>query len=597
VSFVVDDVTFNLIDTPGHPDFIAEVERALGVLDGAVLVISAVEGVQAQTRLLLRTLRRLQIPTLLFVNKIDRRGAQESELLERIHSTLTRSVVPMTSVDALGTSAATTQSSTSAGGATQMLDVLTDHDVALLDRYLDTGSLPEAVLRAELVTQTGHALVHPLYFGSAKTGAGIDYLIAGIREFLPATEADPDGRPAATVFKIERGSAGERVAFLRLHRGTIGVRDTVRFDDGREEKVTAIGVFEAGAVVSRPSAQAGQIAKVWGLGEVRIGDTIGRGGTAADHSFAPPTLETAVVAERPRDRGALHTALAQLAEQDPLINVRQDGAELSVSLYGEVQKEVVQATLADDYGLAVTFRETTTICIERPIGSGAAFDIIATPPNPFLATVGLRVEPGPMASGITFRLEVELGSMPSAFFVAVEETVRTTLQQGLHGWQVTDCVVTMTHSGYWPRQSHMHGKFDKSMSSTAGDFRYLTPLVLMDALRRAGTRVYEPWHRFRMELPADTFPAVLPALGRLGGVPSASSAFGPIYVLEGEIPAGQVHALTQLLPGLTRGEGVIESAFDRYREVHGPPPNRGRTDRNPLDRPAYLRSVARRETP
>jgi ribosomal protection tetracycline resistance protein len=187
--------------------------------------------------------------------------------------------------------------------------------------------------------------------------------------------------------------------------------------------------------------------------------------------------------------------------------------------------------------------------------------------------------------------------MPSAFFVAVEETVRTTLQQGLHGWQVTDCVVTMTHSGYWPRQSHMHGKFDKSMSSTAGDFRYLTPLVLMDALRRAGTRVYEPWHRFRMELPADTFPAVLPALGRLGGVPSAPSAFGPIYVLEGEIPAGQVHALTQLLPGLTRGEGVIESAFDRYREVHGPPPNRARTDRNPLDRPAYLRSVARRETP
>jgi ribosomal protection tetracycline resistance protein len=457
--------------------------------------------------------------------------------------------------------------------------------------------VPGSALRAELVAQTGRALVHPLDFGSAKAGAGIDHLIAGIGEFLPSAETDPRGRPAGTVFKIERGRAGERVAFLRLHAGRIGIRDTVRFDDGREEKVTAVGVFEAGAVVSKPSAQAGQIAKVWGLGDVRIGDTIGRAGAAADHSFAPPTLETVVVAERPRDRGALHTALAQLAEQDPLINVRQDGSELSVSLYGEVQKEVVQATLADDYGLAVTFRETTTICIERPIGTGAAFEIIATAPNPFLATVGLRVEPGPMASGITFRLEVELGSMPYAFFVAVEETVRETIRQGLRGWQVTDCLVTMTHSGYWPRQSHMHGKFDKSMSSTASDFRYLTPLVLMDALGQAGTRVHEPWHRFRIELPADTFPAVVSALARLGGVPSAPAAFGPTYALEGEIPAGQVHALTQLLPGLTRGEGVLDSAFERYREVRGPVPSRDRTDRNPLDRPAYLRSVSRRETP
>src|SRR5690606_1002329 len=126
--------------------------------------------------------------------------------------------------------------------------------------------------------------------------------------------------------------------------------------------------------------------------------------------------------------------------------------------------------------------------------------------------VGLRVEPGPTGSGATFRLEVELGSMPYTFMRAVGETARRTLRQGLHGCEVIDCVVTLTHTGYWARQSHTHGSFGKSRSSTAGDFRGLTPLVLMDALKRAGTRVHEPLYRFHLELPAGLLGAVLPVL-------------------------------------------------------------------------------------
>src|SRR5207244_8326508 len=141
--------------------------------------------------------------------------------------------------------------------------------------------------------------------------------------------------------------------------------------------------------------------------------------------FAPPTLETVVVPRRSSDKGALRVALAQLAEQDPLIDIHQDDArqEISVSLYGEVQKEVIQETLASDFGLDVGFRETTTICIERPVGTGAAFEVLRRPPNPFLATVGLRVEPAAVGSGVQFRIEAELGSMPLAYFKAVEDTV------------------------------------------------------------------------------------------------------------------------------------------------------------------------------
>ncbi|MFF3984827.1 GTP-binding protein [Streptomyces sp. NPDC001797] len=598
VSFPLDGVTVNLIDTPGHPDFIAEVERVLGVLDGAVLVVSAVEGVQAQTRVLMRTLRRLRIPTLVFVNKIDRRGARDDAVLAQLARRLAVPLVPMGRATALGSRAA----GFLPGLGPAVLDTLADHDDALLAAYLE-GGVPEPRLRAALAEQTRRAVVHPVYFGSAATGAGVPDLIAGIERLLPAADGDPAGPFSGTVFKVERGPAGEKVAYARLFSGTLGVRDRVPFGNraatgGRPEgRVTGLSVFEDGTDLRRDSAGAGRIVKVWGLAGIRIGDALGQPGRAYEHHFAPPTLETVVVPGPDTDRRALHVALTQLAEQDPLIDVRHDEVrqETSVSLYGEVQKEVIQATLADEYGLDVTFRETTTICVERLTGTADAVEFNKKDGNPFLATVGLRVEPAPPGAGVCFRLEVELGSMPYAFFKAVEDTVRESLGQGLHGWRIPDCTVTMTHCGYSPRQSHAHQGFDKSMSSTGYDFRGLAPLVLTEALRRAGTLVHEPMHRFRLEAPVDTLGALLPVLAGLGAVPQRTGTEGTLAVLEGAVPAARVHALEQRLPGLTRGEGELETAFDHYAPVvRGPVPERPRTDHNPLSRKEYLLNVTGR---
>ena len=157
--------------------------------------------------------------------------------------------------------------------------------------------------------------------------------------------------------------------------------------------------------------------------------------------------------------------------------------------------------------------------------------------------------------------------MPFAFFRAVEDTVHATLRHGLCGWRVTDCTVTMTHSGYYPRQSHAHQGFDKSMSSTAGDFRGLTPLVLMTALRRAGTQVYEPMHRFHLEVPADVVGTVLPVLARLRATPEPPVPRGEWCTVKGVLPAARVHELQRRLPGLTRGDGVLDCAFERYQPV------------------------------
>ena len=595
VSFTIDDATVNLIDTPGHPDFIAEVERVLSVLDGAVLVVSAVEGVQAQTTVLMRALQRLRIPTLIFVNKIDRRGADIERTLQGIARRLSPALIQMSAASGLGErdASATPYGADDASFRAQLVERLAERDDALLAAYIaDEDALTYPRLRAALAAQTALALVHPLFVGSAITGAGVGALMAGIGELLPASRGDAGGAVSGAVFKIERGPAGEKIAYARLFSGTLHVRDRLRFGRDGEARVTAIAVFERGAAVRRDSVAAGEIAKLWGLGETKIGDTIGaERASDARHWFAPPTLETMVVPIRPAERGALHAALSQLAEQDPLINLRKDDQqrELFVSLYGEVQKEVIQATLADEFGIDVAFRGTTTICVERPVGVGAAFELIGKQPNPFLATVGLRLEPGPPGSGITFRLADNVENIPIFIFKSVEEfaramaeTVRETLSQGLCGWQVVDCAVTLTHAGY------------VSPSSGARDFRLLTPLVLLRALLQAGTVVCEPLHRFTIELPAEAIGRLLPALSQLRATPYAPTMRGSTCLLEGEILADRVHELQQLLPGLTHGEGVLESTFERYREIDGPSPIRPRTDHNPLNRKEYLLHVLRR---
>jgi len=558
VSFEIGDVTVNLIDTPGHPDFIAEVERVLGVLDGAVLVISAVEGVQAQTPLLMRALQRLDVPTILFLNKTDRRGADPERVLEEISERLTPAVAPVDSAD-------------------DLLSALADNDEALLASYVDDDGVAPGQLRHALAAQTARALLYPVFAGSAKTGAGIASLTSGIAELLPAREGDADAPLSGTVFKIERGRGGERIAYARLFSGAVRVREALG-----DHKVTALSVFEAGNAVPSREAVAGQIAQLWGLAGVRIGDTIGDPPPRTAYRFAPPTLESVVAPVRPEDRAALHTALSQLADQDPLINLRHGGdrEELFLSLYGEVQKEVIQATLAAEYGLETEFHETTVICVERPRASAQAVEILNAESNPYPATIGLRVEPRAPGTGVEFEAAIDSRAAPlylfktfASFADHMEEFVREALREGLYGWEVTDCLVTLTEVEY----AGADGPPSKrGPLASSAHYRKLAALVLRRALEAADTVVCDPVHRFHAGVPADTLGAVLPALARLEARPEPPSIRGTWATVEGDVRAARMNELQQQLRGLTRGEGVVELVFDRYEPAGKPVPVRRR---------------------
>ncbi len=578
-SFPIGDVTVNLIDTPGHPDFIAEVDRALSVLDGAVLVISAVEGVQPQTQILMRSLRRLRIPALLFVNKIDRPGANTDRVLAEISRRLKLTIVPMARADGLGTPEARVSVPGGAAFGAGLLEVLAEHDEGLLAAYVDdvTG-IPDERLRGELAAQTARGLVCPVFAGSAITGAGVEPLMAGIAELLPAAAGDADGPAAGVIFKIERGSGAEKIAYAAMFSGTVRIRDRLPYGAGLDGKVTDLTVFESGSAVRRPSVSAGQIGKFWGLAEARIGDRIGDLARAgAGGQFPPPTLESVVVPVNAADKQALRVALGQIAEQDPLINVRQDDErqEIFVSLYGEVQKEVIQSTLADDFGLAVTFRETTMIYVERPAGCARALEVLQSDGHPYSATVGLRIEPGGAGSGIEFRLDIDPRTIPlyiyktaGAFTDAMTRYVRHSLETGPCGWQVTDCLVTMYECSYYvgdgPRKQVL-----ATPKTSAADFRKLTPLVLTDALSQAGTTVCEPMTSLRIEVPATRMGAVLAVLAALGAEVEPPRVRDDLAVIAAMLPSAQVHGLQSQLPALTAGEGALETAFGGYHPVHG----------------------------
>jgi ribosomal protection tetracycline resistance protein len=564
VSFPIDDVTINLIDTPGHPDFIAEVERVLSVLDGAVLVISAVEGVQPQTRILMRALQRLDVPTLLFVNKIDRAGADSERVLDEIERRLTPNLVPMGSADGLGTRAAAFASFGTADG--------------------------------DLATRSRAGELHPVFFGSALTGAGVEEVKEGIAQLLPARAGDFDGPLSARVFKIERGADGDRIAYTRLFSGAVNVRD--RFDAG---KVTAIRVFGDGDALQRDAVQAGEIAKLWGLAEIQIGDWLGEPRRDVEHHFAPPTFESVIEPTDHANGQRLRFALNQLSEQDPLIDVRQDDtrAEISVSLYGEVQREVIEATLANEYGLEVEFRDVTTICVERPAGSGEAVEILNTPTNPFHADLGLRVEPAAPGSGVEVRVDDGVDPRDAPLYIYknledfathMDEYVRLALVEGLHGWQVTDCVVTVTKIAY----SLADGPPSRrGPMPTARDLKKLVPLVLVQALEQRGSTVCEPVFRIAAEVPTEAIGSMLAALGRLGAGAATPSARGELSVLEATVAASRVQELRRRLPGLTGGEGVIDAEFAGYQPVTGEPPTRKRLTPDPRNLVEYLAQVGR----
>ena len=579
----------NLLDTPGHPDFIAEVERSLTVLDAAVLVVSGVEGVQPQTVVLWRALARLQIPTVVFVNKLDRPGASPDRVAGQLRRRLAVPLVVLAAAADAGTPAVRVAPVPLCSD--DVLDALTAVDEAVLSAAV-SGHPPSAgALQHALRVAIAARALTPLVCGSAVTGAGTDGLREVLTQLLPRAAQLRDGPPAASVFAVDRDERGRR-AWLRIWRGELRVRGSYAPAGRHPERVTGLAISRAGGLGDVAVAGPGAVVAARGPHGWRVGDVLGEPPARRRHRFAPATLHAGVEPCDPRQREQLFAALRELADEDPLIDVRRDEDGCSLSLHGEVQQQVIAALLDERFGVRVRFRGTRIVCIERVTGRGSAREEIGVAANPYLAGIGLRIEPAP-GPGVHFSPGVERGHLPPAFVAATEDGVRAALRQGRFGWAVTDCRVSMTGSQYQPRQSHAHQKFNKAMSSVGADFRHLAQVVVTAALEQAGTRVCEPVDRYELEFPEALVNPVSAVLARLGALVLDSRTAGGWARFTGHLRSAVVPDLAARLPDLSGGEAVLQTGFDHYAPVSGRPPRRPHTGPDPRDRAEWFRAMPR----
>jgi ribosomal protection tetracycline resistance protein len=562
VAFTVDDLKVNLIDTPGHADFVAEVERALAVLDGAVLVVSAVEGIQAQTRALIRIMERLGIPFMVFVNKIDRSGASVEGTLAALREALAGDAIALNEPQGMGSRSASVAGRGGADFADELADRLSVVDESVLAAYVD-GSPPDVPsLLASLARATAGGRMHPVVLGAALTGVGVPDVLAAVAAYLPASGGSSEDTLHATVFKIERDPGGHPLAYVRMRAGTLTSRDDVvrhhRSPGGTitavPERAQRVATYAAGAATTEATAVAGDIATVVGLPDAEIGDQLGRWDPAYGlRLFPPPGLESVVVARDPADRARLFEAVQRLSAQDPLIDARLDGAdhELTVSLYGEVQREVLTARLAEEFGIAADVLESRTVHVERVAGVGEWALAVRTGN----ASVAYRVEPGPPGSGERYVMGTERGYILPAHHRAIEEAVPRVMASGLLGWRVVDWVVTLTNARF------------QAPTPPAGYFRDLTERALRRALREAGTCECEPVSAFEVEVPEESFTAVLHVLIAAGATPDLPVFAGGRCTVTGRIPTRSVHGVERALPELTGGRGFLVSEPAGYERI------------------------------
>ncbi len=568
ISFNYNNIKINILDTPGHIDFISEVERSLSVLDGAVLVISAVEGIQSQTKVLFNTLKKLNIPTIIFINKLDRIGADAIRVYGEILKLLSDKALMLQSCENEETKEVKIiDSYDNEKLYNRILDVLSELDEEILNEYLENGYVDKDIIDKKVSLYSSNAMIYPVFIGSAGLNIGTNLLLDKILKHFPINNENEDktsSELSGLVFKIERTASNEKKAYVRMFGGEINVRDIIGItsphssDEPILEKVKKISSLENGKILDTKKISCGDIGVIHGISCMKIGSIIGkRSDKLKEASLARPTLKTKISLVNGEDNHKLYMALLNLSDEDPLLDLESDNSnkDIYINLFGEVQKEIISSVLESQYKLKVEFSNNQTIYKETVCGTGNAMMYEGQSLNIFHATVEIKVEPLERGSGIVYESKVTAGFLPKTFLRAIEEAVYDTCKYGLYGWELTDTRVTLMYTEY------------NSVESTPSDFRNLTPMVLMEAVDNAKTKLLEPINDFELRIPEYSISKAMFDLKMMGAEFDNPNLAGGDYILNGIIPVESSKDYQIKVASYTEGKGIFITKFGGYRDT------------------------------
>ena len=528
----IGDLEVTLLDTPGHVDFSAEMERTLSVLDYAILVISGADGVQAHTRTLWRLLELYRIPTFLFVTKMDFGRCGRGQMMEHLRHELGEGCVDFTPADR----------------ERRMEQLATCREDAL-EAYLDGGEVPDALVR-QLV---GRRLVFPCWFGSGLKLEGIDEFLEGLARYV-----EPPAYPAAfsaRVFKISHDPQGKRLTHLKVTGGTLRVRDAVSYA-GHQEKAAQLRLYSGGRFRAVDQVPAGGVCAVQGLTA-----TCGGQGLGAEESGVRPVLEPVMryrVALPPDcDSRTLLPQLRQLEEEDPQLRFTSHGGEIHVSLMGRIQAEILKSLVSERFGVEieldrgrVLYKET----IDGPVEGVGHFE-----PLRHYAEVHLLLEPLPQGSGVVTATRCPEDDLDRSW----QRLIMTHLQEKTHLGVLTGSAITDVKITLMSGRAHVK-------HTEGGDFRQATYRAVRQGLMQAKSRLLEPYYAFRLEVPPEQLGRAINDVRLRSGSFDTPEESGDLTLLRGRVPVTEFDDYAQEVASYTGGRGRLSLEPAGYGPCHNP---------------------------
>ncbi|GAA0076313.1 TetM/TetW/TetO/TetS family tetracycline resistance ribosomal protection protein [Clostridium sp. CTA-5] len=537
--------TYYLIDTPGHVDFSTEMERAIEVMDYGILIISAVEGVQAHTETVWELLRKYKIPTVFFINKIDREGGSVEKILRDISLKLTKS------------SCYIDESFSKDNMSSELIEFIAERDEILLDKYLENNFDIDSWINS-MKRQIKNNEIFPCFCGSALKDIGIKEFINEL-DLLTYTNYDEKQNFLGRIYKIRYDEKGEKVTYIKALAGSIKVKENLLHyfhEEERNEKINQIRIYNGNKFILQEEAFAGDIFGVTGLTKFKVGDGLGGLQKKIDYKIVP-TLKAKVIFDNSLSKKEILSFFQILEEEDPGLNVSldEDLQTINVNIMGKIQLEVLKDIIKERFKFDIEFGECEVLykeTISNVVNGYGHFE-----PLRHYAEVILKIEPGEKNSGITFKNECHVDNLAISYQNLIKSHIFEKEHKGiLTGSKLTDLKITLING-----RAHLK-------HTSGGDFREATYRALRYGLEQANNILLEPFYKFKITVSTEYIGKVLSDIQRLNGTFETPELLDDKNIIIGKGPVSTFMNYPLELIAFTHGLGNINLIFDGYYICH-----------------------------